>query len=109
MSKTLLRFGWAVAAVYVVWGLVVGLWPSHWDEASLADQVLYVVFMIGGALLIVAGLRYFEHSPWGGAILISIGGLLGATPVFWSVVAPLAAITLIVLSIRDARRALAAG
>jgi hypothetical protein len=105
MSKALVRLGWVVAVVYAVWGLVVGLWPSHWEEASVTEQVLYVVFMVGGASLVVAGLRYFRNSPWAGAVLISVGGLLGAAPVFWSIAAPLAAIALVVLSIRDARRA----
>ena len=103
-EKALFWLGWITAGAFAVWGLVLGLWPGHWDEASTLDQVLFVVFMVGGALLIVAGLRYFEHSPWVGAALISVGGLLGAAPVFWTVVAPLAAIALVVLGIRGARR-----
>ena len=107
-SVVLLRLGWVAAIIYLGFGLVLGFLPSHWDEASLIDQVLYVVFLVGGALLLIAGLRLFSGRPAVGAVLVSIGGLAGAAPLFWTLVLPLAAITLIVLSVRDARRAQAA-
>lgn len=107
-SVVLLRLGWVAAIVYLGFGLVLGFLPSHWDEASLSDQVLYILFLVGGALLLVAGLRLFPRMPALGALLVSVGGLAGAAPLFWTLVLPLAAIALIVLSVRDARRAQAA-
>jgi hypothetical protein len=38
-------------------------------------------------------------------VLISLGALAGAIPTFWTVLAPIAAVTLVVLSIVYARRA----
>jgi hypothetical protein len=63
------------------------------------------VFLVSGALLLVAGLRLFSRRPGVGAVLVSIGGLAGAVPLFWTLLLPLVAIALIVLSVRDARRA----
>ena len=102
--KALVRLGWITAIVYIAVGLVVGLLPSHWKEAGAADQVLWVVFLAGGGLLLVAGLRSIERSPWLGAALISLGSLAGVAALFWTIVAPLAAIALIVLSIMTASR-----
>ena len=103
--KALFRLGWITAIAYLVIGIVVGVLPYHWKEAGIADQVLWVVFIAGGGLLLIAGLRSIEHSPWLGATLVSLGGVAGAVPLFWTLVGPLAAIALIVLSIRAARRA----
>jgi hypothetical protein len=63
------------------------------------------VFLASGALLLVAGLRLFSRRPGVDAVLVSIGGLAGAVPLFWTLLLPLVAIALIVLSVRDARRA----
>lgn len=104
-SAALLRLGWVAAIIYLGFGLVFGFLPSHWDEASLTDQVLYIVFLVGGGLLLIAGLRLFSGSPVVGAVLVSIGGLAGAAPLFWTLLLPLVAIALIVLSVLDVRRA----
>ena len=108
MSKALYRLGWVTAVAYLLVGLVVGLLPYHWKEAGVTDQVLWVVFIAGGGLLLIAGLRSIEDFPRLGATLISVGGVAGALPLFWTLVGPLAALALIVLSIRAARRASAA-
>ena len=107
-SAALLRLGWVAAIIYLGFGLVLGFLPSHWDEASLTDQVLYIVFLVGGGLLLIAGLRLFSGSPVVGAVLVSIGGLAGAAPLFWTLLLPLVAITLVVLSVLDVRRVRAA-
>lgn len=106
--KALFRLGWVTAVAYLVVGLVVGLLPFHWKEAGVADQVLWVVFIAGGGLLVIAGLRSIETSPRLGATLISVGGFAGALALFWTLLAPLAAVALTVLSIRAARRSRAA-
>lgn len=102
--KALFRLGWITAIVYIAVGLVVGLLPYHWREAGVADQVLWVIVITGGGLLLIAGLRSIERSPRLGAVLISLGGVAGAVPLFWTLVAPLVAIALIVLSILSARQ-----
>lgn len=104
-SAALLRLGWVAAIIYLGFGLVFGFLPSHWEEASMTEQVLYIVFLVGGGLLLIAGLRLFSRSPMVGAVLVAIGGLAGAAPLFWTLLLPVVAIALIVLSVRDVRRA----
>jgi hypothetical protein len=106
--KVLFRLGAFTGIVYIVVGIVGGLWPGHWDGSSTGDQALWFVFLIGGGVLLLAGLRLFQRSPWSGAALVSLGAVAGALPIFWSVAAPLVAIALIVLSFMYVRRAAAA-
>ena len=62
------------------------------------------VFLVGGAILLFAGLRISRRSPWGGFALISVGALAGALPIFWTLIALVLAIALVVLSFLYARR-----
>lgn len=105
IEKSLVVLGFFTAVAYLLVGIVGGLSLSHWDEAGAGDQIIWVAFLVGGAILILAGLRISRRSPWGGAALISVGALAGALPIFWTLVALLVAITLLVLSVLYARRA----
>ena len=89
---------------YLLWGLVFGLMPSHWEESGVMDQVLFLVLMIGGSVLLGLGLWVLSRAPWPGAMLISLGGILGALPVFWMLLPLVVAVALVVLSIVYARR-----
>jgi hypothetical protein len=97
-------FARVVAIAYVFAGIAGGIWPGHWDDAAASDQILWVVFLVAGGVLILAALWLFTRSPWGGAALISLGAIAGALVVFWTIVALLAALVLIVWSIVEARR-----
>lgn len=108
VEKALIVLGTVVAAVYLLAGVVVGLWPSVWDDSGTGDQIFWIVFLVGGGLLLLAGLRMSKRSPWPSAALISLGALAGGIPVFWTVLAPIAALTLVVLSVVYARRATSA-
>ncbi len=106
VEKSLVVLGTFVAAAYVVIGIVGGILPAHWgDDASATDQIVWFVLLVGGAILLFAGLRVSKRSPWMGAALISVGAVAGALPIFWTLIALLVAITLVVLSIVYARRA----
>ena len=89
-----------LAAAYAIAG-VVGLFA---DIDPTRDKVVFVVALLGGAILIVAGLVAVPSSTWVAAVLISIGAVAGAVVLFWSVLAPIAAIALVVLSFLRARR-----
>ena len=102
LEKALVVLGFFVAAAYLLVGIIGGLSLSHWDDAS--DQILWVSLLVGGAILIVAGLRISRRSPWGAAALISVGALAGALPIFWTLIAVVLAIALVVLSFLYARR-----
>ena len=103
--KPLFILGSVAAVLYLLSGVIIGvLMPSHWEEAAASDQVIWIVFSLGGCLLLALGLWVFRRSPWPGAVLISLGGILGALPIFWTVVALLLAVALVVLSVFYARR-----
>ena len=104
LEKALVVLGFFVAAAYFLVGTIGALSLSHWDEASASDQIIWVVFLVGGAILIFAGLRISRRSPWGGFALISAGALVGALPIFWTLIAVVFAIALVVLSFLYARR-----
>jgi hypothetical protein len=101
----LATLGYFAAAAYLIIGIVGGLWPSHWEGSNTTDQVLWFVFLCGGAVLLFAGLRLLPRSPWGGAVLVSLGAVLGALSIFWTIVVLIVAVALIVLSVRYARGA----
>jgi len=102
--KTLTVLGTVLGVAYLLAGVTIGLWPDYWDEASVAEQALFVGFSIGGGALLLVGLRRFERSPWVAAALVSIGALAGALPFYWSLAVPLAAFVLVVLGFVHARR-----
>ena len=104
VPKLLRNLGYVAAAAYLVIGIVGGvLWPSHWDNASVSDQAAWIILMVGGAILLVAGLRLFPRSRWGGAVLVSLGGFFGALPIFWTGVALVLGVVLVLLAVRHAR------
>jgi hypothetical protein len=104
VPKLLRNLGYFAAVSYFIVGIVGGfLWPGHWDNASRSDQALWVILMVGGAILLVAGLNLFPRSNWGGAFLVSVGAFFGALPIFWSFVALALAVVIVVLAVRHAR------
>jgi hypothetical protein len=104
LEKALVILGFFTAVAYLLVGLIGGLSLSHWTEASTGDLILWAALLIGGAILLFAGLRISRRSPWGGFALISAGALAGALPIFWTLIALLLAIALVVLSFLYARR-----
>ena len=106
VEKILVVLGTIVAAAYVLIGIIGGLLSSHWEEASGAsDRIVWFVLLVGGGVLLFLGLRMSRRSPWLGAALISVGAVAGALPIFWTILALVLAIALVVLSIMYARRA----
>jgi hypothetical protein len=103
VPRLLRILGYFAASAYLIVGIVGGVWPSHWENASGSDQALWIGLMVGGAILLVAGLRLFPRSRWGGAALVSVGAFFGALPIFWTGVALVLAVVLVLLSVRHAR------
>ena len=97
-------FARIVSVAYVLAGIAGGIWPGHWDESNAIDQIMWVVLLVGGGLLIFAGLRVFGRSPWGGAALVSLGAVAGALVLFWTIIVLAAALALIIVSVISARR-----
>ncbi len=101
----MLRFlGYSAAIAYILVGVVGGLALPHWvHDATTRDQALWISLMVGGALMVVAGLHFFPRSRRGGALLVSVGGFFGALPIFWTGVALVLAVVLVLLAVRYAR------
>ena len=102
--KGLFVHGTAVGVVYILVGVIVGALPAVWEDSSTGGRVFWIIFLVGAGVLVLAGLRVFERSPWAGAALVSVGAIVGGLVLAWSVAAPVAAIVLIVLSVVCARR-----
>lgn len=99
MSGATVRLGRIYAAALVVWAVV---YPQL-DKVNsrFAGSVMNVV----GAALILIGLFAFAKSRWAGASLVIVGSVLGTLTCFWAVAPLIAMIALIVLIVKDARRA----
>jgi hypothetical protein len=105
VEKILVVLGTFVAAAYVLIGIIGGLATSHWSEASTGDWVTWTVLLVGGGIVLFLGLRWSRRSPWLGALLISVGAVAGALPIFWTLIALVVAVVLVVLSVIYAQRA----
>ena len=103
VPKLLRSLGYFAAAAYLVIGIVGGLSLSHWEDATGRDQALWIIFLVGGAILLFAGLRLFPRSNGGGALLVSVGAFFGALPIFWTGVALVLAVVIVLLAVRHAR------
>src|SRR5262245_2215747 len=90
----------ALAAIFVI-SAIVGI-LADW---SRRDTVVWVAILLGGALLIVIGNRLLESSPPLAGTLVAVGAGVGAFPLFWLLIVPVAAAVVIALSISIARQA----
>ena len=91
-----------LALGYLVAGI--GGWIGDVTDDDGSDLAFWLVFLLGGALLILVGL--FGVSRWSAAsvALLAIGALAGALALFWTIVVPVFALVLVVLAITVARR-----
>ena len=103
-QKPLLILGSVAVVLDLLLGIIIGVMPSHWEEASTSAQLVFVALAVAGSSVLALGLWVFQRSPWLGAALISIGAILAALPLFWMIVPVLLAVALVVLSIVCARR-----
>lgn len=86
-----LALGYAVAGI-------VG-WIADVTDGDGSDLAFWLIFLLGGAVVLLAGL--FLVARWSSASvgLVSVGAMAGAVALFWSVIAPVLAIVLIVLAV----------
>ena len=104
VRSALFGLGYVTAAAYLVAGVLGAWWPGHWDDAPAFDQVIWGVLLVGGGVMILAGLRTIERWPRWGAILVSVGAVAGALVAFWTGIAVVLAMALGVLSVVYGRR-----
>lgn len=104
VRNALLVLGGLAGAAFVVAGVLGLVLPRNTEGMSISEEVMWFAMLVGGGVLVLAGLRLFLRSPWVAAVLVSVGAVAGSLPLFWTVVLPLMAIALVVLSIVNARR-----
>jgi hypothetical protein len=104
LAVAILVLAGLLATGYVLAAIFGGLLIDWDDDGGDSDRWFWIVFMIVGAALLVGGLAAADRSRWLAAALISLGAVLGAVVIFWSVVVPIAAVVLVVLSVLWARR-----
>jgi hypothetical protein len=90
-----LGVGYAAAAI-------VG-WIADVTDGDGSDLAFWLVLLLGGAVLILAGLFVARRWSWASAALVSIGAAAGALALFWSILVPVAALVLIGLAVSAAR------
>jgi len=95
--------GLALAAVFAIAGIAGML--ADWETG---ETILWVLFLVGGGLLIVIGQRLFDTSPTLAGTLASVGAAAGGFALFWLIIVPLAAAVVIALSVAIARQTSAA-
>lgn len=104
ITTAILVIGGVLGVAYVAAGIIGGI-AIDWGDSRGADRALWIAFLAGGGALLLAGLWALRNaSPWVAAALVSIGAVAGAVAMFWSVLVPLGAILLVVLSVVRARR-----
>jgi hypothetical protein len=84
-------------------GGVVG-WIANVTDGDGSDLAFWLVFLLGGAALILAGLFGSRRWSWISALLISVGAAAGALALFWTIIVPIFALVLIGLAFAGARR-----
>jgi membrane-bound metal-dependent hydrolase YbcI (DUF457 family) len=89
----------SLVTIYLVAG-VIGIFADAVDR-----KVLWVVFLCGGAALILSGMLVRRLPASVSMILISIGATAGALALVWTFIIPVAAAVLVGLSFSLARRA----
>jgi len=68
------------------------------------DLALWLLLLVGGGGLVLAGSFALASRGALGVVLTAIGAAAGALALFWSVIVPILAIALVVVSVLSARR-----
>jgi hypothetical protein len=68
-------------------------------EDSRGSRVLFLSVLALLAVLVVAGIRLLPVHPWTGLAIASIGAVLGGFALFWTGIAILLAVAVVVLGV----------
>ena len=79
-------------------------WIADVTDGDGSDLAFWLVLLLGGALLIFAGLFGTRRWSWISVLLISLGAAAGALPLVWTIIVPILAVVLIGLAFAGALR-----
>jgi hypothetical protein len=82
-------------------------WIADVTDGDGSDLVFWLVFLLGGAALVLAGLFATRRWSMASAVLVGLGAIVGALPLVWTIVVPILALVLIALAILASRRSAA--
>jgi len=94
----------ALSVLYLV-AAVGGL--ALFDFETTRDVMLWLGFLVAGAVLMVLGQLGVPRGPRSAA-MVSVGAVLGGLPLFWTILVPIAVAAVITCSVALARRPAAA-
>jgi hypothetical protein len=103
----LVRSAFPLALVLAIGYTAAGIvgWLADVTDGDGSDLAFWLIFLLGGAVLLLAGLYLVPRWSTASVGLVSLGALAGAIALFWSVIVPLLAILLIVLAVMARRSA----
>ena len=99
--RALRVLGWVAAALYLLVGLV-ELVAAHDDP--LTHRILFCLALALLAGLVMLGIRLMQRRPWPGLALASIAAVLGGFALFWTGLAIVLAVGIVVLGLIVARQ-----
>lgn len=88
----------SLAAVYLVFGVIEVY--THRDD-TVAALLFWGISLLGGGLVVLAGVAAWAARPLVGLVLVVLGALLGFLATIWSLLVPLLMIAAVGLNIRD--------
>ncbi|HVF78525.1 MAG TPA: hypothetical protein VNA28_09525 [Solirubrobacteraceae bacterium] len=103
-DRTIIRLAWFLGVVVILMGLA-ELVVRIVDYDGLVPIAFWVVTLCGGGTLILVGTFVVTDRRWRSFALVALGCLLAAVGSAWTVLLPLLAITLLVLSLQRTRQA----
>ncbi|MBM2823621.1 MAG: hypothetical protein HW413_2367 [Thermoleophilia bacterium] len=102
VSTATLALAGLLGVGYIAAGVVGAAADATGGDGS--DLAFWLVFLVGGGALVLIGSFLFGSRPMPSVVLTSVGALAGALALFWSVIVPVLALALVVLSVVRARR-----
>jgi len=92
--------GWVTALFYVAVALFEVLIDSH---EALGTRIGFPVFLVALAVALMAGIRLITPRPRLGAIVASVSALVGAFVLFWTLLAIVLGLAIVVFSVLAVR------
>jgi hypothetical protein len=87
-----------LGATYLVLGVLELV--RHNDESAIA-LLYWAISLLGGGILVLAGLRAMPRSRDVGRGLVAVGAAFGVVPTLWTIVIPAVALVVIARVLRE--------